>query len=408
MHPKHCSAADFTYDLPEHRIAKHPLQERDASRLLVYRQGNISDSTVKHLPGFLPEGALLVFNDSKVISARVLFQKSSGGIIEIFVLEPESSGSGLPEALDARGSVLCHCLVGGASKWKKGMDLHREVTDETGQVWDVTAHYKAKEGDATLIEFRWQPDHQPFSRVLDLMGEMPLPPYMRRRAAVEDTVRYQTVYARSAGSVAAPTAGLHFTPQVFAGLEARQIASAFVTLHVGAGTFKPVKADTMEGHDMHAEWLDVSREIIIRLMQETLILPVGTTSMRTLESLYWMGVKTLIHPEITFSKLEMGQWEVYEELAERAVSAQEALGGLLGWMDRQQMSRLIIKTRLLIAPGYRFHMSAGLITNFHQPGSTLLLLVAALVGEDWKKIYAYALENDFRFLSYGDSSLLLP
>jgi len=287
------------------------------------------------------------------------------------------------------------------------MVLEKKVDTLDGQV-TIQAAMVERRSDAFIIRFSWRPEALPFAQVLHLLGQIPIPPYLQRQAERSDSERYQTLYAKTDGSVAAPTAGLHFTPAVFDSLVARNISKAFVTLHVGAGTFKPVKAPQMEEHEMHAEFIDINVELIDQLIQYAKIIPVGTTSLRTLESLYWMGVKALLHPNITVHAMQIKQWEVYDDLLHHDFTKHEALKALKKWMREMQLAQLIVKTQIMIAPGYRFKICSGLVTNFHQPNSTLLLLVAALVGNDWKKIYAFALQSDFRFLSYGDSCLLLP
>lgn len=407
MHPRHISIADFTYHLPDHRIARYPLEHRDASKLLVYNQGHISHTSFSALPQQLPAGAMLVFNNSKVIEARLLFEKSSGGIIEIFALEPHEQYADITTAMNATGSILYKCLVGGANKWKPGVVLHKQTMAQ-GEPWRVEARLQERRPDCFIVELQWWPQQMPFASVLHLLGQMPIPPYLQRQADDTDTHRYQTVYAREHGSVAAPTAGLHFTPAVLQALPAAGISQAFVTLHVGAGTFKPVKSTTMEGHEMHAEFLDVDEPFLQQLCHHQRVIPVGTTSMRTLESLYWMGVKAWLNPNINLTELQIGQWEVYDTLAKHDLAPELAIESLLRWMQQERRNRLIVKTQIMIAPGYHFKICKGLVTNFHQPNSTLLLLVAALIGPQWQQVYTYALENDFRFLSYGDSSLLLP
>lgn len=411
-HPKNISISNYTYDLPVDRIALHPLPERDASKLLVYQNGNIEQDIYKHIDKYLPEGSLLVFNNSKVIRARIRFQKSSGGVIEIFCLEPYEDINEYSSIMNKKGSVKWKCMIGGASKWKEG-SLNMSYKFGVMSV-ELRARLIEKLTDAYVVEFSWGPVDLSFAEVLELAGDIPLPPYIKRKAEAEDTERYQTIYAKGEGSVAAPTAGLHFTGEIFNRLQEKNILTGFVTLHVGAGTFKPVKASTMEGHEMHAEWIDVSVEMIenLLLQLDKTIVAVGTTSLRTLESLYWMGIKTILHPRI--KQLQLSQWEVYEEpLHNSNVPAKESLTALLNWLRQNNMDRLFTQSQILIAPGYHFKIINAIITNFHQPQSTLLLLVAAATGDGrstgqagWRKIYSYAIQNDFRFLSYGDGSLL--
>lgn len=406
MDIKNISIRDYSYTLPEEKIAAFPLPDRDASRLLVYNGNQISENSFRNLASYLPPGSLLVFNNTKVVEARLLFQKPSGGNIEIFCLEPGPGYADITTGMLSTGKVIWKCLIGGASKWKPGQVLQKTI-HSNHQALLLEARYLEKEADSFLIELSWSPAERSFAEVLHLAGQIPLPPYIKRKPASSDEQRYQTVYAQHDGSVAAPTAGLHFTPAVLSSLSGRNIQQSFVTLHVGAGTFKPVKAATMEGHEMHAEWIDVPRSAIEQLLGQDSTIAVGTTSARTLESLYWLGLKTIVQPDIDAAALLLGQWEVYDELSSLNAGKDESLLALLRWMDHHKTDRLITRTQLLIAPGYRFRVINGLITNFHQPASTLLLLVAALAGDAWKDIYQYALDNDFRFLSYGDSSLLM-
>jgi S-adenosylmethionine:tRNA ribosyltransferase-isomerase len=408
LDPKEISIQDYTYSLPEERIAHYPLAERDASKLLVYKQGNLATDVYRNLSAHIPEDTVLVFNNTKVVEARLLFQKPTGGTIEIFCLEPHQQYADITTAMLQKEKVWWKCLVGGAAKWKPGQVLEKKMDDGTV----LNAAFIEKQNDSFIIELSWQPTSLSFAEILHAAGAIPLPPYIKRKAEESDTERYQTVYAQHDGSVAAPTAGLHFTPKIFKDLDNKHIVREFVTLHVGAGTFKPVKADSMQEHAMHAEWIDVSRKLIETLLKELNepIIAVGTTSLRTLESLYWLGVKqwTISHEQqasLPQTVVSLSQWEAYE-LAEKNVSVEEALNALLKFMERNKLERFITKTQILIAPGYSFKIISGLITNFHQPQSTLLLLIAALIGDDWRKVYHYALENNFRFLSYGDGSLL--
>lgn len=417
MDPKHISIADYSYTLPAELIAHYPLAERDASKLLVYRQGNISEDIYRHIVEYLPARSLLVFNNTKVVEARILFRKPTGGQIELFCLEPPEDYGGIAAAMAQTGKVRWRCLIGGASKWKPGQVLRKscELRDTGGGQGEkisrimLAARYIDKQDDAFLIELSWQPPELSFSELLHQAGLIPLPPYIRRAAESSDAERYQTIYARHDGSVAAPTAGLHFTDNLFQRLAAKEIFQTFVTLHVGAGTFLPVKAPTLSDHTMHVEWIAVTKDTI-RLLLDTLsdpIIPVGTTSARTIESLYWLGVKAMSDPALSPDDLVVHQWDAYGRTMQEPTAA-EALTALLEWMQRRQLAQVITRTQLLITPGYRWRIAKGLITNFHQPESTLLLLVASLIGEDWRKIYEYALSHDFRFLSYGDGSLLLP
>lgn len=398
--PKKISILDYTYDLPAERIALHPLAERDASKILVYENGKIKEDVYRNIANHLPADSLLVFNNTKVIKARIRFQKSSGSIIEIFLLEPY--GADYTTTLSATNKATWKCMIGGVSKWKE-----HELSFGFGVMkYELKAKLVEKLSDACVVEFNWDADIS-FAEVLELCGDIPLPPYIKRKTEDADTARYQTIYAADEGSVAAPTAGLHFTEAVFKNLAHKNIQTGFVTLHVGAGTFKPVKAATMEDHEMHAEWIDIGFEMIEQLMQQLnkTIVTVGTTSLRTVESLYWMGVKAMLQPQI--KQLGISQWEVYEApLAHINIAAKESLSALLTWMKANKQVRLFTQSQILIAPGYRFKIAKAIVTNFHQPQSTLLLLVAAAIGNEWKSLYKYALENDFRFLSYGDGSLL--
>lgn len=400
-HPSTLSIQEFTYELPEERIARYPLAERDASKLLVYRKGEISESVYWNLAAALPAGSLLVFNNTRVVEARLLFQKETGGIIEIFCLEPGDQYADITSAMLQKGKVYWKCLVGGAKKWKEG-PLRMEIQSLVIEARKVEQH-----NDYFIIELSWNNATLSFAELLHAAGSIPLPPYLNRKTEAADKERYQTIYAEQDGSVAAPTAGLHFTPHVFETLEQKNIHKAFVTLHVGAGTFKPVKASTMGEHEMHAEFIEVSAALIRELIRqyEQGIIAVGTTSLRTLESLYWLGVKVMATPDITAAALQLNQWEPYE-IQEQNIPTTTALEALLQWIEQQPLQQLITKTQIIIAPGYRFRIISGLITNFHQPQSTLLLIVAAITGNDWKRIYNYAMENDFRFLSYGDGCLL--
>lgn len=412
---KKISIADYTYDLPAERIALHPATERDASKLLIYQNGKISQDIYKNIAAHLQSNSLLIFNNTKVIRARILFHKPTGGIIEIFCLEPFEDVNEYSTIMNRREKVKWKCMIGGAGKWKEGI-LSGEwgVARKKGEAGTgrssgkITLNAKLTEklSDAYVVEFSWQPGDLTFAEVLEATGDIPLPPYIKRRTDDTDPERYQTIYAKDEGSVAAPTAGLHFTENIFESLGKKNIQTDFVTLHVGAGTFKPVKSATMEGHEMHAEWIDVSIELIENLIDNIgkMIVAVGTTSLRTIESLYWMGVKA-INP---FTKdLTIHQWDAYEPaLREKNISAKDALIILRNWMAKNDLDRIFIQTQILILPGYQFKIAKAIVTNFHQPQSTLLLLVAAAIGEDWRKVYDHAMKNDFRFLSYGDGSLL--
>ena len=409
MNPENLSIKDFTYDLPEDRIATYPLPERDASKLLVYEDGKIIEDVYKNLDRHLPSNSLLVFNDTRVIEARLLFQKSTGGIIEIFCLEPHEQYRDITAAMNQHGKVLWQCLIGGASKWKKGQVLEKKISSSKEII--LHARYVEKKIDCFVIEFSWNDNSLNFAEILHHAGVIPLPPYIKRAAERSDEERYQTIYAHHEGSVAAPTAGLHFTEHVFKTLRSKNIKTDFVTLHVSAGTFKPVKSETIGGHEMHAEFINVSKETIENILQNLSenIIPVGTTSLRTIESLYWLGVKLAIsNKQLIMAQresIELSQWECYE-LEKMNVEPKRALETLIDLMQKENLERLITKTQILVAPPYKTRIASALITNFHQPQSTLLLLIAALIKEDWRKVYDYALQHDFRFLSYGDGCLL--
>ena len=404
MDPGNISIHDYNYSLPEEKIARHPLTERDASKLLIYKEGAISEDVFNHIGQYIPENSLLIFNNTKVIEARILFQKPTGGVIEIFCLEPGNQYPDIASAFIQQAQVRWVCLIGGASKWKRGQQLEKKIKTPTHEI-DLHAFYIEKEKDSFIIEFRWTPSTMSFAEILHYAGKVPLPPYLKREAEQSDIERYQTIYARHDGSVAAPTAGLHFTEAIFKKLKEKNIITDFVTLHVGAGTFKPVKSETVREHTMHAEFIDVSKTTIESLLnQENNVIAIGTTTLRTLETLYWLGVKTMTGTG-NESGLQLEQWEAYD-LAPKNIPAGDALRSLLNWMMKNKMDRLFTKTQLIIVPGYEVRIPNALITNFHQPQSTLLLLVAALIGKDWKKVYDYALQQSFRFLSYGDGSLL--
>jgi len=422
MHPKNISIAEYSYTLPEERIAHHPLKERDASKLLIYRDGQIREDHYRHLAGHLPENSLLVFNNTKVIEARLVFQKPSGGRIEIFCLEPAPGTPTGTAAMLQTGRAQWKCLIGGASKWKRGQVLRKEIAPPAGSSGAIAgtdaapaileARWLDKFEDGFLIELSWSPPDLSFAELLHRAGLIPLPPYIRRPAEAADSQRYQTVYARHDGSVAAPTAGLHFTPAIFGDLKEKNIRQEFVTLHVGAGTFMPVKSRLLGQHVMHSEFISVEQPVIRALLQQLeqgtgMIIPVGTTSLRTIESLYWLGIKVIHDPAVTPEGLFVEQWDPYTGM-DTGIAPPQALQALLDWMGQQGLAQFFTRTQLLITPGYEWKITRALITNFHQPGSTLLLLVAALIGEDWKDVYQYALEHDFRFLSYGDGSLLFP
>ncbi len=382
----------FNYALPEDRIANFPLLQRDQSKLLVHRNGNIIEDTFSHLPAFIPENALLVFNDSKVIPARIVFRKSTGAKIEVFCLE----------CLDetAKSSVW-KCFVGGAAKWKEETLMLQQG--------ELVLHAKMlqRTEDAYEIHFEWNDEYKLFYDVLDAFGDIPLPPYIKRETVESDKDTYQTVYSATKGSVAAPTAGLHFTESVFVSLQEKNIDCAFVTLHVGAGTFKPIKTENVYEHAMHAEWIDVSKAFIKQIIDTAhlFIIPVGTTSLRTLETLYWLGVKLKTEGIGSVIHLELKQWE-NEKYSANDLSVHDSFQALYDYLEANNLEHLVARTQIMITPDYAIKTAKAIVTNFHQPESSLLLLISAFVGDNWHKIYNYALAHNFRFLSYGDSSLL--
>jgi len=407
MHPKNLSISDFDYSLPEEKIAAYPLLQRDRSKLLIYANGNISEDIYRNIADHLPEKSFLVFNDTRVIKARILFQKATGGIIEIFCLEPHEKINDYSIILSRKKPTRWKCMIGGAGKWKEKF-LEKEIVIEGNKIM-LRAALVEKLSDAYVVELSWDPENYSFAEIIEHAGETPLPPYIKRKAEESDSETYQTIYSAHEGSVAAPTAGLHFTKEIFASLKNKNIDTGFVTLHVGAGTFKPVKSEHMEGHEMHAEWIDVSTQFIQQLIQNIShgVFCVGTTSVRTIESLYWMGLKTLMNPGIEYDDLKINQWEVYEDVFKNNnCSVEKSLQSLLTYLQNKKTRRLFIQTQIIIAPAYSFKIANGIITNFHQPKSTLLLLVAAMIGGEWKNIYEYALSQEFRFLSYGDGCLI--
>lgn len=399
--PRDISIEEYNYPLPDHRIAKYPLEQRDQSKLLVWSKGNLHETRFSHIAENLPSDALLVFNNTKVIHARLLFQKATGSTIEIFCLEPHQQS--IIDTFAQREQCEWMCFVGNNKKWKEG-PMTRQLTID-GQTVTLTAHRGQAVGNAWLITFQWT-GGCPFSEIIDQAGVIPLPPYLNREAESDDNERYQTVYAQHEGSVAAPTAGLHFTDQVFQSLKQQGISTEFITLHVGAGTFKPVTTPTIGQHEMHVEKVQITRQNLEHILTHRgPIIAVGTTTVRTLESVYWFGVKLSQHSNL--EQMHVLQWDPYQ-LEELHIDSHTALRNVLLWMDHHDTDLLDGDTQLMIAPGYHYHVIRGIVTNFHQPKSTLLLLVSALIGDQWKTCYQYALDHEFRFLSYGDSSLFLP
>ncbi len=403
MHPRHLRIEDYTYELPDEKIARHPAEVRDASKLLIYRDGTIGEDIYRNIARHIPPETLMVFNHTRVVHARLLFRKPTGGAIEIFCLEPDSQYPDIQTALGTQGRVSWNCLVGGAAKWKKDIVLSLPCEEED---FTLYARYLEHKGDHMLIGLEWDQEHLTFSEVLEHCGKVPLPPYLGRTTEPEDTERYQTVFAAEAGSVAAPTAGLHFTKEVLQSLEQQQIQTDFITLHVGAGTFRPVKSERIGDHSMHAEWIEITDNQISTIIShlDKNIVATGTTTLRTLESLYWIGNKLMNEQEPDVHNVAVAQWEPYDEITRHSTTA--ALQRLQEWIRQKHNGRLITRTQILIAPGYTFRVVNGLVTNFHQPHSTLLLLVAAFAGDQWRNIYNYALTHHFRFLSYGDGSLI--
>lgn len=406
--PKHIHIADYNYPLPDERIAKYPKPTRDESKLLLYRKGEISEDTFRNFPNYLEEGALMVFNNTKVIQARLHFHKATGALIEVFCLEPHTPHDYQVNFSTTR-RVAWTCLIGNLKKWKEGR-LERTIRVGSKDVV-LTAERVGVSGTGHEVVFDWGDDSITFSEVLEAIGELPIPPYLNRDTEESDLKTYQTVYSKVKGSVAAPTAGLHFTDRVLKAIDEKGIERNEITLHVGAGTFKPVKSEEIGGHPMHSEWIAVKRESIERLLAHGgKCIAVGTTSVRTLESLYYVGVLIHRHPEATQDDLHVPQWMPYDYAAspETKLTTVEALQEVLDYLDRNNLPVLHTSTQIIIAPGYAYHIVNDIVTNFHQPQSTLLLLVSAFVGDDWHRIYDYALSHDFRFLSYGDSSLLQP
>ena len=409
--------ADFNYDLPDERIAKFPLAQRDSSKLLIYNKGVVSEDVFSSLPQYLPKGALMVFNNTKVIQARLHFQKETGATIEVFCMEPFAPAE-YQQNFAQTGSVEWLCMIGNLKRWKDGtLTKQVEVKGKMLSLCVERFESSGTQGTNHRVRFFWNDDNVAFSEILEAVGELPIPPYLNRETQESDKRTYQTVYSKIKGSVAAPTAGLHFTDNVLHALDESGIDREELTLHVGAGTFKPVKSEEIADHEMHSEYIVVRRRTIEKLIQHGgEAIAVGTTSVRTLESLYYIGQKILRNPNITEEELHVNQWEPYEndsssEFKAQGSRAQEketltALCAILDWMDRSGLQSFHTTTQIIIAPGYDYHIVHWMVTNFHQPQSTLLLLVSAFVKGDWRKIYDYALSHDFRFLSYGDSSLL--
>ena len=410
MNPRHIHISDYNYPLPDERIAKFPLAQRDHSKLLVFENGDISEDIFYNITGHLPKGALMVFNNTKVIQARMHFRKETGALIEVFLLEPAEPAD-YELMFQTNGKCAWHCLVGNLKKWKEGQ-LSRSF-EVNGKTVTLSVERLHEERTSHWVEFRWDNPDVSFAEILDAAGELPIPPYLNRDTQESDKTTYQTVYSKIKGSVAAPTAGLHFTDKVLADIDAHGIDREELTLHVGAGTFKPVKSEEIEGHEMHTEYICVNKKTIDKLIAHGgKAIAVGTTSVRTLESLYYMGVKLHDNPNLTEDELHVCQWEPYEYAERLAAEGNapldtiDALREISDYLDRNSRKSLHSSTQIIIAPGFEYRIVDILVTNFHQPQSTLLLLVSALVKGEWRRIYDYALAHDFRFLSYGDSCLI--
>lgn len=401
---KHIKISDFNYDLSDERIAKFPLKERDHSKLLLYKHGEVSEDVFYNLPRYLEAGELMVFNNTKVIQARLRFHKETGALIEVFCLEPIAPAD---YAMNFQQTCQCSwlCMIGNLKKWKEG--TLRQEAEVKGKRVTLTVTRKEVRGTGHRIDFDWGDDELTFADMLEVFGELPIPPYLNRSTVESDKLTYQTVYSKIKGSVAAPTAGLHFTNRVLEALDGKGIDREELTLHVGAGTFKPVKSKEIEGHEMHTEWISVNRSTLEKLLKhDCKAIAVGTTSVRTLESLYYLGEIIEKNPDAEQDDLHVSQWAPYE--GNHSMTTAESLQTIIDYMVCHQLETLHASTRIIIAPGYEYRMVKKMVTNFHQPQSTLLLLVSAFVHGDWRKIYDFALSHGFRFLSYGDSSLLIP
>ena len=420
METKHIHISDYNYDLPDSRIAKFPVSPRDTSKLLIYRHGEISDDIFYNLPKYLPQKSLMVFNNTKVIQARMHFRKETGALIEVFLMEP-AAPTDYELMFQTRGECSWLCMVGNLKKWKEGSLVH--TFDVSGSTINFKATMRrdiidAKSGGTNYwVDFAWDNPQVSFAEILDAVGELPIPPYLNRETQDSDKTTYQTVYSKIKGSVAAPTAGLHFTDKVLAAIDAAGVRREELTLHVGAGTFKPVKSEEIDGHTMHTEYVCVRRDTLQTLLDyDCCAIAVGTTSVRTLESLYYMGVKLEANPDAAEEDLHVCQWEPYEKADGTPVGGnlidgitpQKAISNIIAWLDKNNLKTLHSSTQIIIAPGYEYKIVKVLVTNFHQPQSTLLLLVSAFLKGDWRNVYDYALSHDFRFLSYGDSSILIP
>ncbi len=406
MDTKHIQIKDFNYNLPDERIAKFPLAKRDNSKLLLYRHGEVTEDVFHNIAQYLPKGALMVFNNTKVIQARLHFRKETGALIEVFLLEPYMPAD-YEQMFQTTGHCSWLCMIGNLKKWKEG--TLKRTFDVKGKEVTLVAERKEDVHKSYRVDFSWDASDVSWAELLDAVGELPIPPYLNRETQESDKTTYQTVYSKIKGSVAAPTAGLHFTPEVLADIDRHGIDREELTLHVGAGTFKPVKSEEIQDHEMHTEYICVHRQTLEKLIRhEAKAIAVGTTSVRTLESLYYIGVKLEKTLDLSEEELHVCQWEPYENAVAKPITPIKAIENILAYLDKHGLNALHASTQIIIAPGYEYNIVKMLVTNFHQPQSTLLLLVSAFVHGDWRKIYDYALAHDFRFLSYGDSSLLIP
>ena len=406
MDTKHIQIKDYNYNLPDERIAKFPLAKRDNSKLLLYRHGEVTEDVFHNIAQYLPKGALMVFNNTKVIQARLHFRKETGALIEVFLLEPYMPAD-YEQMFQTTGNCSWLCMIGNLKKWKEG--TLKRTFDVKGKEVTLVAERKEDVHKSYRVDFSWNASDVSWAELLDAVGELPIPPYLNRETQESDKTTYQTVYSKIKGSVAAPTAGLHFTPEVLADIDRHGIDREELTLHVGAGTFKPVKSEEIQDHEMHTEYICVHRQTLEKLIRhEAKAIAVGTTSVRTLESLYYIGVKLEKTLDLSEEELHVCQWEPYENAVAKPITPIKAIENILAYLDKHGLSALHASTQIIIAPGYEYNIVKMLVTNFHQPQSTLLLLVSAFVHGDWRKIYDYALAHDFRFLSYGDSSLLIP
>lgn len=402
---KHIKIKDYNYPLTDVRIAKYPLSERDHSKLLIYDKGEIKEDVFYNIAEYLPKNALMIFNNTKVIQARMHFRKDTGALIEVFLLEPHAPAD-YEQMFQTTSECSWLCLVGNLKKWK-GQQLGREINIKGKDVF-VKVDYEREHHTSHLIKFSWNNNEVSFAEILDAIGELPIPPYLNRETQESDKTTYQTVYSKIKGSVAAPTAGLHFTDNVLTSVSNYGIDLEEITLHVGAGTFKPVKSDEIGEHNMHSEFVCVHKSTIEKLLlHDGKAIAVGTTSVRTLESLYYVGLKLLKDKDLSEDELHVCQWEPYADDVKQ-VSAVKAIEQIREYMEEKNVNSIHFSTQIIIVPGYGYKIVKMLVTNFHQPQSTLLLLVSAFLHGDWKRVYDYALSHDFRFLSYGDSSLLIP